>query len=322
MKPELLVDGLNVFMRHFAANPSRSLNGNLCGGVLGFLKNIQHLVDKFSPSKITVVWEGGGSSRRRSIDKNYKNGRRPVKLNRYYSQEEIPDTSENRDNQLKILIELLGMIPVTQIYLSDIEADDVIGYISRYRNDHRHKIIVSSDKDYYQLIDENTKVWSPNQKKIIDEDTVLEKFGISPQNFCLTRCFSGDASDGIKGVRGAGFKVMSKRFPVLATCNDVFIDDIIKESKQQIQNKSKLKIYQEIIDSEFEIKKNWKLMYLDVVSIGADKIKSINYQYEKKEKLENKFAIMKVLLREGLSQFDVHTFYLSIKSLSRSLNER
>ncbi len=153
MKPELLVDGLNVFMRHFAANPSRSLNGNLCGGVLGFLKNIQHLVDKFSPSKITVVWEGGGSSRRRSIDKNYKNGRRPVKLNRYYSQEEIPDTSENRDNQLKILIELLGMIPVTQIYLSDVEADDVIGYISRYRNDHRHKIIVSSDKDYYQLID-------------------------------------------------------------------------------------------------------------------------------------------------------------------------
>ena len=61
--------------------------------------------------------------------------------------------------------------------------------------------------------------------------------------------------------------------------------------------------------------------YLDVVSIGADKIKSINYQYEKKENLENKFAIMKVLLREGLSQFDIHTFYLSIKSLSRSLNE-
>ena len=47
-RPEIYIDGLNVFMRHFAANPSKSLNGNLCGGIVGMLKNIQRLTEKFT----------------------------------------------------------------------------------------------------------------------------------------------------------------------------------------------------------------------------------------------------------------------------------
>ena len=56
-KPEIYIDGLNVFMRHFAANPARSLNGQLCGGIVGMLRNIQHLAEKFKPEKVIVVWE-------------------------------------------------------------------------------------------------------------------------------------------------------------------------------------------------------------------------------------------------------------------------
>ena len=69
-KPYILIDGLNVFMRHFAANPSKSLNGKLCGGIFGTLKNIQILCEKFSPERVIVCWEGGGSLRRRNLDKN------------------------------------------------------------------------------------------------------------------------------------------------------------------------------------------------------------------------------------------------------------
>ena len=174
-KPVIYIDGLNVFMRHFAANPTKSLNGNLCGAIVGFLRNIEHLSAKFNPQKIVVAWEGGGSLRRRSIDPDYKNGRRPVRLNRssYYS--DIPDTSENRNNQLKILIEILYETPVTQIYVSDCEADDVISYLTKTKNVDHEKIIVTSDKDYYQLLDENTKIWSPNKKILIDKKYVLEK---------------------------------------------------------------------------------------------------------------------------------------------------
>ena len=103
-RPILLIDGLNCFYRHFVANPSMGENGNPVGGIVGFLKGIQLLTERYSPDSVIVVWEGGGSPRRRSIDPNYKNGRRPVRLNRsHYS--DIPDTVDDRNNQLKVLIE-------------------------------------------------------------------------------------------------------------------------------------------------------------------------------------------------------------------------
>ena len=104
-RPILLVDGLNLFMQHFVANPSMSIHGNHIGGVVGFMKAISFLSDRVGPKKVIIVWEGGGSPRRRAIYKEYKSGRRPQKLNRYYG-EEIPDTVQNRDSEISTLISL------------------------------------------------------------------------------------------------------------------------------------------------------------------------------------------------------------------------
>ena len=189
-KPEIYIDGLNVFMRHFAANPSKSLNGQLCGGIFGMLKNIQTLSEKFKPSKIVVAWEGGGSLRRRNIDPNYKMGRRPIRLNRSEYNQDIPETVDDRNWQLKTLVNILYKTPVTQVYVDDCEADDIISYLVKTKKENIKKIIVTSDKDYYQLIDDNTQIWSPNKKHLIDQKYVIEKWGISPTNFCAARCFS------------------------------------------------------------------------------------------------------------------------------------
>jgi 5'-3' exonuclease len=311
-KPIIYIDGLNIFMRHFAANPSKSLNGQYCGGIFGMLNNIQHLSQKFKPSKIVVVWEGGGSLRRRNIDSNYKSGRRPVRLNRSEYNSDIPDTVENRNWQLKTLVNILYKTPVTQIYVEDCEADDVISYLTYTKKDEFEKIIVTSDKDYYQLINDNTKIWSPNKKILIDEKYVLEKWGIHPKNFCVTRCFAGDQSDGIKGVKGAGFKVMLKRFPELGTCNNVSINDIIKRADMEIKNGSSLKLFKNIISESNNINKNWKLMYLDSLNLSAHQIKKINFQIENKEEKLNKFDLLKILNNQGLNSFDIHTFLLTI----------
>ena len=316
-KPEIYIDGLNVFMRHFAANPAKSINGQLCGGIVGMLKNIQHLSERFSPRKIVVVWEGGGSVRRKSIDPNYKNGRRPVRLNRSELIGDIPDTVENRDFQLKTLIKILYKTPVTQIYVNDCEADDVISYLCKTKKTNIEKIIVTSDKDYYQLIDENTKIWSPNKKVLIDSQYVMDKWKITSENFCLARCFAGDQSDGLKGVKGAGFKVMVKRFPELGECNNLSINDIIIKSKQEIENGSKLKVFKEIIESEKTLLKNWKLMYLDSAMVSADQVKAINYQYDNKEERINKMELLKIMNQQGLNMFDIHTFFLTLKASTR-----
>ena len=317
-QPIVYIDGLNVFMRHFAANPSKSLNGQLCGGIVGFLSNIDHLARKFKPQKIIVAWEGGGSLRRRAIDSNYKNGRRPVRLNRSHYYNDIPDTEENRNYQLKTLIEILYKTPIVQIYVNDCEADDVISYLVKTKKKNILKIIVTSDKDYYQLLDENTKIWSPNKKQLIDDQYVLEKWSISSRNFCLTRCFTGDSSDGIKGIKGAGFKTMSKRFPVLSQNKDVTINDIINESQNKVNSGCKIKLFDNIITNESKIRKNWKLMYLDSLMLSADQIKKINYQLENKETAINKMDLYKIINREGLNTFDIHSFYISVKSSLRN----
>ena len=312
MKPEIYIDGLNVFMRHYCANPTVSLNNTQCGGIVGFLYNIRTLADKYRPNKIVIVWEGGGSSRRRSIEPNYKLGKRPVKLNRgggYYS--DRYDTKDNRDNQLKILIEILRHVPVTQIYVNDCEADDIIGYICKNENTGQRKILVTSDKDYYQLINENIVIWSPNQKKIIDKDEVLTKWGVSALNFCTLRCFSGDQSDGIKGVKGAGFKTMTKYFPELKEDEFISVTEII--NKASVIEK-KLKLLSEIKQNEKRIEKNWKLMYLDAGCLSWSQINAIKHQYNQSQKKENKLDLIRIMIREGLNQFDVNGFLFSIKS--------
>ena len=168
-RPYILVDGLNVFMRHFAANPARSLNGELCGGILGMLKNIQYLIERFHPEKVIVAWEGGGSLRRRNIDSNYKEGRRPVGLNRS-KYNDIPETVDNRNNQLKLLIEAINFTPITQVYLNDCEADDIISVVVQHPSFAGwQKVIVSSDKDFFQLCDGETIVFRPIQKQVINQ---------------------------------------------------------------------------------------------------------------------------------------------------------
>lgn len=301
-------------MRHFAANPSKSLNGFLCGGIFGFLKNIKHLCEKFTPEKVIVVWEGGGSIRRRNIDKSYKEGRRPVSLNRnYYS--DIPETKENRNYQLKIIIEILKLTPVNQIFVNDCEADDIIAYLCKTRNLKENKIIVTSDKDYYQLIDEKVKIWSPNKKKIIDEEEVLKTWGVHPKNFCTVRCFAGDQSDGIKGAKGVGFKKLVKNFPDLSYNKFISVNDIIDMSNNKIKSGEKLKLYSAIADVKSEANKNWKLMYLDSSMLNYCQVKSINYQFENKESSLNKFGLLKILNREGLNSFDIHSFCMIIKNI-------
>jgi len=301
-------------MRHFAANPTTNENGDHVGGVVGFLKGTQLLIDNIHPSKVYVVWEGGGSLRRRSIYKNYKNGRRPVKLNRFYSSD-IPNTVNNRNYQINLLTKLLGLSGFPQLYVSDCEADDVIGYLTKNKLRKENITIVSSDKDYYQLLEKNrVNIWSPGQKKILTSESIKERFGISSENFCVARCFIGDGSDGLPGIKGAGFRTLIKRFPELAKEEYVSVEEIIKLSNERSQN-SKIKIYNQIVVDSKIAKINWKLMNLDAVNLSADQVKKINYRVDTVDREINKINFMRVLIREGIKTFDANKFFMTARSI-------
>jgi len=315
-RPVLIIDALNLFMRHFIANPTMSSLGHHAGGIVGFLKAIRFLIDRTNPTDVMVVWEGGGSTRRRALFSGYKANRKPQRLNRFYG-DDIPDTAQNRDDQITRLIELIRLVPINQLYISDCEADDVIGYLAKHQFKDRNCVIVSSDKDFYQLLSNRVSQWSPGQKAFITPDSVVEKFGIPPHNFCTARCFSGDPSDNIPGVKGAGFRTLVKRFPEFADPDFVSVDDILNLSERRIQD-SKVKLYGSIIASAEAAKRNWKLMYLDTSNLAASQIQKVNHLVDTFEPSRNKIGLMRILVREGLSTFDADSFFMSFNAVSRT----
>lgn len=316
-RPVLIVDGMNLFIRHFVANPSMSIRGEPAGGIIGFLKNLQWVMDTIVPSQVVVVWEGGGSARKRKLFKEYKSHRRPERLNRFYGNDEMPNTVENRNWQVATIVALLRFVPVHQIYVPDCEADDVIGHLSRYQFRDREKVILSSDKDFYQLIDEKTKIYSPTSKKFIDTDDVIERFGIHPTNFCTAKALCGDPSDNIPGLKGVGFKSLAKRFPQLGTEEDVSVSDIVKEAAERLAEKE-LKIFKRISEGEQIARRNWKLMYLDTAMLSASQIKKIKGAFDTFEPKRDKIGLLRKLVKEGLSTFDGDRFFFTFNFMLKT----
>jgi 5'-3' exonuclease len=162
--------------------------------------------------------------------------------------------------QLQRVVEYLEALPVTVLSYDNIEADDTIGYICRQVLTESELTVMSTDKDFLQLANSRIKVWSPTKKKMYDEDTVLDEYGISSHNLIWYRVLDGDKSDNIPGVKGLGLKTIQKKLPFLSENRIVEIDEVITE----------------LPESKEIIERNYNLMQLSDVDIsGSTKTKII-----------------------------------------------
>ena len=261
MSKVLLIDGLNMFIRSYIVNPTLDREGNPIGGCIGFLKSLQKVCKKFEPKEIIVAWDGHeGSQRKRSLNKNYKEGRGPIRFNRRLIELSPEEQIKNKAYQLIRLMEYLNEMPVIQISIDYVEADDVIAYGARHLlYAFWDKVIVSSDKDFYQLCDDRTSIYRPIQDKVITKQSILDEHRIHPNNFALARAIAGDPSDNLPGVSGVGLKTIAKRFPFMADEEEYSSEAIVKNCT--IQGK-KLKLHENIIGSADLIKNNYRIMQL------------------------------------------------------------
>jgi len=307
----MLIDAMNIFVRSYVVNPTMSEHGYYFGGSLGFLKSLGSYSRRFSPDRIIVIWEGGGSPRRRALLPEYKGNRKPVRLNRSDIYEDIPDTKENFNYQVAATTKLLSFTAAEQMYVSDCEADDVIGYLAKNLLEDEI-IIASSDKDFYQLLSDRVQMYSPTKKKIITAEDVTEEHQIHPINFATARCFVGDNSDNISGIRGVGLKTLAKRFPKLRNSEFVSCNDIINECREVPETK-RLKMHRSILENAEIIRRNWKLMYLDISNLSADQVLKIKSKIQYKASKRDKLGMIRQLLDEGINMprsFDPHKFFL------------
>jgi len=281
------------------------------GGCIGFLKTLQRLCREFQPSQVYVVWEGGGSQRRRKIYPDYKMNRRPEKLNRFYG-DDIPDSEENKQHQLISLLGMMKNVPVCQIYASDCEGDDVVAFLCRGPLRDKSKVIVSSDKDMYQLLDDKTKIYSLHRKRFVDSKMLTEEFNISANNFAIAKCICGDPSDNIPGIKGIGFKTAAAKFPFLALDSSVILKDLLDYSASK---RDESVIYKRIVENQEDVKRNWRLVHLDGSMLSADQINKIENVISTFEPCVNKMGFIKHLIKEGINDFDIEGFYYDLSCI-------
>lgn len=304
-RPVFIIDGLNMFIRSYAAFPQMSSHGHQMGGCVGFLKTLQRLCREFQPSQVYVTWEGGGSSRRRKLYPDYKLNRRPEKLNRFYG-DDIPDSEENKQHQLITLLDVLKCTPVCQIYVSDCEGDDVVSYLCKGPLREKDKVIVSSDKDMYQLLDNSTRIYSLHKKGFVTVEKVFEEFRITAENFAVAKCICGDSSDNIPGIKGVGFKTATNKFPMLGGEKLILVQDVIDYAASRMNESA---IYKRVWENAEEIKRNWHLVHLDGSMLSHEQMKKVDYVIDTFKPQVNKVGMIKKLIKEGITDFDFEGFY-------------
>ena len=199
--------------------------------------------------------------------------------------------------QLQRTVEYLGCLPVTVLSIDNIEADDTIAYISEQVLPESEVSIMSSDKDFIQLVSDRVSVWSPVKKRIYNPENVLEDYGIPPHNFLMYRMLDGDKSDNIPGVNGIGLKTIQKKLSILLEDEIVSIDKLLKFAKTSDE---KIKAIQELGDNKELLERNYKLMQLREVDISTSAKSKIRNTIDKPIQTLVKFNFQKMFMEDKM----------------------
>lgn len=222
----LIIDGNSIANRAFYAMPFFSnKEGKPSGAVYGFLNILIKILLQEKPTHVAVAFDHARQTFRNQIYSEYKGQRKPTP----------PELIE----QFPVLKEMLKNIGIQTFEYENIEADDIIGTISK--NTSCQKILLSGDRDLFQLIDDKTLVFFP-RKGVSEADKVtLENlkdiYGVSfPSQVIELKALMGDTSDNIPGVRGVGEKTALSLIEKYDNLNNIYknLDDIKGKLKENL----------------------------------------------------------------------------------------
>lgn len=197
-KTLMLIDGSSLIFRAFFALPNLTNNdGVMTNGVYGFLTMYQNAFDKYKPDSVLVAFDRSSKTFRHEEFKDYKATRDKMPSELSY--------------QFGILKDILDSMNIKYTDLEGYEADDIVGtYANMGQEDGYKVVIITGDRDYLQLVDDNISVYL-TKKGISDMaeytvDSIKEEYGLSPKQLIDVKGLQGDKSDNIPGVDGIGPK--------------------------------------------------------------------------------------------------------------------
>ena len=250
-------------------NPS----GAHVGGLVGFLRSLGYVTRIFDPTRVIIVWDGkGGSGNRKNIDPNYKAQRATSRITHWGLYDTKEEETEALIGQLYRTQDYLECLPVQQMIMEKLEADDIMAYLAKRASKAGKKVtIVSSDKDFLQLIDDNIEVYAPVKKKTFDKSNIFEELKVLPTNYNIVKALLGDNSDNLQGVKGLGIKTIVSEFPKLLT-EKTDLDYVYKVSEDKLEDK---KIFPKIIHNWDKVLTNYQLMDLHNTALDESEIEYV-----------------------------------------------
>ena len=194
----VLIDGSGYIFRAFHALPPMSrTDGTPVNAVFGFTKMLLKLIDDLAPHSVAVVFDAGRVTFRNDIYSEYKANR--------------TDPPEELVPQFALVRDAAHAMSLPVIEMPGFEADDVIAtYAKLAKEQGRQTIIVSSDKDLMQLVNDDVEMLDPMKQRRIGIDEVFEKFGVAPDRVIDVQSLAGDSTDNVPGVPGIGIKTAAE----------------------------------------------------------------------------------------------------------------
>lgn len=212
------------------------------------------------------------------------------------------------------LLEMLKCTPICQVYASDCEGDDIVAFLCKGPFKEVSKVIVSSDKDLYQLLDKHTSIYSLHKKKVLSELDVFEEFRIKTKNFALAKAICGDPGDNIPGIKGLGFKTIAKKLPFLGLDEEILPQDLISFCHQHAPESI---TYRKILEEKAMIDRNWQLVHLDGGMLSHNQISKVQNAIDTFAPKVNRIGLIKALVKEGISGFDVEEFFYAFNCVDK-----
>jgi DNA polymerase-1 len=269
----LIVDAMNTLIRSFSLLKAMNPSGAHVGGLVGFLRSLGYVTRIFDPTRVVIVWDGkGGSGNRKNIDPNYKAQRATSRITHWGLYDTKEEETEALIGQLFRTQDYLECLPVQQMIMEKLEADDIMAYLAKRASKAGKKVtIVSSDKDFLQLVDDNIEVYAPVKKKTFNKDNIFEELKVLPTNYNIVKALLGDNSDNLQGVKGLGIKTVVSEFPKLLT-ETVDLNYVYKVAEEKLEDK---KIFPKIIHNWQRVETNFKLMDLHDTALDESEIEYV-----------------------------------------------
>lgn len=203
----LLVDGhYYVYRSFFAIRELSNSRGEPTNAIYGFVKTLRRMVKDLRPDLGAVIWDEGLPARRTELQPAYK--------------EQRPEMPALMRPQLGLIRELAPMLGFHSLGLADTEADDLMAsYACAAARGGMDVVLATNDKDLFQLVGENVKVYSTNKADLaaprdafalLGPEAVQKKWGVTPEQIGEVLSLVGDSVDNIPGIPGLGPKGAAK----------------------------------------------------------------------------------------------------------------